>query len=248
MMSDEFSAEPMLDVFLFETTQLLEQLEQSVMNSEKCDGYDQAEIDEVFRIMHSIKGAAAMMEFDNMAQLAHGIEDVFFYLRESHPDSVDCQQLSDLILASGDFIKTELEKLRNGSNADGDASLLIEATKVFLASLKSSNPEEQQATTQVDPIQRGQAYMATIFFQDNCGMENIRAYTVVPALQAIAEDITYIPADIMEDDSTADTIRKNGFKLFFSSVAAKNEINELLEKTIFLKKFELEEKAEEADK
>ncbi len=254
-MTDE-SLEPMLELFLFETTQLVEQLEQCVIDSEKGGGYDATAINEIFRIMHSIKGAAAMMLFDNIAQLAHCLEDVFFYLREAKPEKVDCRKLSDLVLTSGDFIKNEIDKIRGGSNADGDAAAIIDDTRSFLGELKTMNPGVQEvvkdnivpSTNQyyIRQDQKAvsvikQSFMAKIFFEDGCEMENIRAYTIIPGLRDIAEDITYIPENIMEDDATAEIICKEGFTLFFSSDRSHSEVHELLEKTAFLKTLELEE-------
>jgi two-component system chemotaxis sensor kinase CheA len=256
IVSDESTMEPMLELFLFETTQLVEQLEQSVIDSEKCDGYNIAAINEIFRIMHSIKGAAAMMMFDTIAQLAHCVEDVFFYLREGKPENVDYMILSDLILASGDFIKNEIDKIRSGGNADGNASSLIDQTHSFLDELKKVNPSVQTVAKESTVLSQKQYYvsqdkkavslkkqsfMATVFFEDGCDMENIRAYTIIPSLRDIAKDITYIPENIMEDDATAEIIRTEGFKIFFSSGRPYSEIHELLEKTIFLKTLELVE-------
>jgi two-component system, chemotaxis family, sensor kinase CheA len=252
----EFTIEPMLEMFLFETAQLAEQLEQIIISSEKSGGYSETEINEIFRVMHSIKGAAAMMLFDNIATLAHSVEDVFFYLRESKRGEVDCSKLSDLILAGGDFIKNELEKIRGGGKADGDASLLIGEIKSFLDDLKETSPAAEMEATEAKTTPKQQYYisqvktaaslnkqffMATISFEDDCGMENIRAYTIIPSLRDIAEDVYYIPENIMEDDSTAEIIRQEGFKVYFASDCPYSEIRELLEKTIFLKKLELTE-------
>lgn len=241
---------------MFETTQLVEQLEQSVIDSEKCDGYNATAINEIFRIMHSIKGAAAMMLFDNIAQLAHCLEDVFFYLREAKPGKVDCMKLSDLILASGDFIKNEIDKIKSESNADGDAVSIIDDIRSFLDELKKMNPDVQEvAKENTVPSQnqyyirqdkkavslKKQSFMVKIFFEDGCDMENIRAYTIIPSLRDIAEDIKYLPENIMEDDATAEIIREEGFMVFFSSDRPYSEIHELLEKTVFLKTLELVE-------
>ena len=38
-MADQFTNEPMLDMYIFETLQLIEQLEQSILNSEKESCY-----------------------------------------------------------------------------------------------------------------------------------------------------------------------------------------------------------------
>lgn len=77
-MSEQYMNESLLDMFLFETTQLIEQLEQSILSSEQ-EGYffTQDTINEIFRIMHTIKGSAAMMMFNNISTLAHTMEDIF---------------------------------------------------------------------------------------------------------------------------------------------------------------------------
>ena len=53
--------EPMMEMFIFETNQLLEQLEQLTIQSEKNGAFNNDEVNEVFRIMHTIKGSSAMM-------------------------------------------------------------------------------------------------------------------------------------------------------------------------------------------
>lgn len=146
-MSDQYKSEPLLDMFLFETTQLLEQLEQSILSSEKESNFTEEAINEIFRIMHTIKGSAAMMLFDNIAQLAHSIEDLFFYLRKEKPDEVDCGALSDLVLEGVDFIKIETEKIKNNTSADGNAVELVAIMKDYLSVLKQGKPAEKKADT-----------------------------------------------------------------------------------------------------
>ena len=45
--------------------------------------HPQDDINEIFRIMHTIKGSSAMMEFSTLATVAHRIEDSFFIIREN---------------------------------------------------------------------------------------------------------------------------------------------------------------------
>ncbi|HCR39329.1 MAG TPA: chemotaxis protein CheA, partial [Lachnospiraceae bacterium] len=71
--------------FLFESSQLIEQLEQAILSSDKDNCYTGAAINEIFRIMHTIKGSAAMMTFNEISELAHTVEDLFFYIREEKP-------------------------------------------------------------------------------------------------------------------------------------------------------------------
>ena len=62
--------------------------------------------------------------FDDITKIAHKLEDVFFYLRESHPDDVPHMQLVEHVLEVGDFISAELDKIRDGEAADGDSATL----------------------------------------------------------------------------------------------------------------------------
>jgi len=80
--------EPILEMFLFETKQLLDQLEQIILAGEKSEAYSEQDINEIFRIMHTIKGSSAMMLYDNISNLAHSMEDLFYYIREYKPLSI----------------------------------------------------------------------------------------------------------------------------------------------------------------
>ncbi|MDR3590978.1 MAG: chemotaxis protein CheA [Negativicutes bacterium] len=258
-MSDQPTLEPMLDMYLFETGQLIEQLEQTILSSEKSGEYSPADINEIFRVMHTIKGASGMMLFDNIAGLAHSLEDVFFYLREAKPENTDSSKLSDLILEGVDFIKNEIAKIKSGLQADGDGSSLTAAVQAYLEILKQSNPapvKQEKAGAAAAAKQqyyisqhkgpgsdKRKLFQATVFFEEGCGMENIRAYTLIQGLRDIAEDIRHIPDNIMEDDSTAEVIVKDGFQVFFAAEGSKEEMEEFFGKTIFLQRFELVENA-----
>ena len=67
--------DPMMEMYLFETGQLVNRLEQLVMDSEsKQDITD--EIDEIFRIMHTVKGNSMMMLLEDIGKVGHRIEDL----------------------------------------------------------------------------------------------------------------------------------------------------------------------------
>lgn len=251
--------EPMLEMFIFETNQNLEQLEQITMNSEKNGTFSSDEINDIFRIMHTIKGSSAMMLVNEVATLAHSIEDIFFYMREKKPDNVECSTLTDIILESADFIKEEIGKLESGSEANANAGTLIEKTKAFLKELKAANGDDTQEKTPKKSVQKQQYYIgaekasdetsdvnifhAVIQYQEDCEMENIRAYTVLNSLQDVVKEIHYLPGNILEDDDSVNEIRSTGFKMWFTTTKSYDEINKILENTIFLKNLELKKLA-----
>lgn len=63
---ERIGREPMLDMFVFESQQLIEQLEQAILRSESSGEFETS-VHEIFRIMHTIKGNSAMLLFNNIA-------------------------------------------------------------------------------------------------------------------------------------------------------------------------------------
>ena len=135
-MAEEFSTDGMLDMYLFENGQLLEQLQDMVLEQKDADCFDEDSINEIFRTMHTIKGSSGIMMFDEITAVAHKLEDVFYFLRESHPDNVPHLELVDHVLEVADFISNEMEKIRNGDPVDGQAGEIVETLDEFLNKIK----------------------------------------------------------------------------------------------------------------
>lgn len=257
-MSEMFSNTSMLEMYIFETTQLIGQLENMMLEVEKKNSYDEGCVNEIFRLMHTIKGSSSMMLFNSIAHLAHSIEDLFYFIREQKPLTIDNSTLCDLVLEGIDFIKVELEKIKNGSEPDADADYLINRIKEFLLFIKGGTPnlkeiirpeknKKQQYYIAPDVKQETEEvnyFFANIKFQKGCEMENIRAYTVINNLKDISEELINFPEDIIEDEK-AEYIRENGFDIYIKSKSSKEDILDLINKTIFLENLtfkEIEEK------
>ena len=252
-MTNMFINEPMLEMYIFETTQQLEQLEQAVIASEKTAAYSEDAINEIFRYMHTIKGSSAMMLFNNIGTLAHSIEDIFYYLREKNPERMDYSTLSDLVLEGVDFIKQEISKIKNGESADGDAELIEEKLHRFLSLLEKDRPHEDVpeikitqenqkyyvATDRKNDRRGKNKFKATILFQDDCEMENIRCYTIIHNLMDMVDEVYFLPEDIIENNETSVWIRENGFEIYLITVHDYDTIHQFFMQTIFLKSLEL---------
>lgn len=261
-MSNYHENEPMLEIYIFETTGILEQMEQVILNSEKSGGFSEASINEIFRFMHTIKGSSAMMLFNNITHLAHQMEDVFYFIRENKVSDIDYSTLSDLVLSGVDFIKVEVNKIKNGDPTDGNPDQIVKGFVQYLDALKKDNNidsnTKRQATqkrqqyyipqdkkTKDESVNR---FRALIVFEPGCEMENIRAYTVVFGLTEHVIDMFYKPADITESEDAAQFIQENGFELFIKTNKPYDDIHKLLNETVFLKHLELNEISEETFK
>lgn len=249
-----YSGDSLLGMFLFETTQLLEQLEESILNTEHTSSFTQEDINEIFRIMHTIKGSAAMMQYHNVSKLAHALEDLFDYLRSEENVEIDYSALTDLVFANVDFINEQIGKIEEGATEDDDATELINANRDFLAKIKNED-KGQSSSGEANASGNGKAgdglqaeknanfkysYKATIYFSEGCEMENIRAFGIINNLEEVAGDIKHIPEDLMASEA-AEEIKSSGFRFVFNSNCTYVDIHQLLMQTIFLKELELEQ-------
>lgn len=244
--------DPMLEIFIFETTSQIEQLEQSVMDVDTQNLCSQECINQIFRVMHTIKSSAAMMLFNNISKLAHTTEDLFYYIRESKPQNMDISLLCDTVFEVIDFFKLELEKIKNGDSADGKEQELCDKIKQLLDELKNLNGAEvtsksQEATKEKFYISSEKSnvhlntnvFKVVIQFQQGCEMENIRAYTVIHNLKEITEEFHHIPPDIINDGESDKAIKENGFIIYFKTDKSYEYMENFFSQTIFLEKLTL---------
>ena len=147
-MAEEFNTDSMLDMYLFENEQLLEQLQELALDQKDADCFDEDSINEIFRTMHTIKGSSGIMMFDNITAISHKLEDVFYYLREAHPDNVPHLELVEHVLDVQDFISGEMEKIKNGEQPDGDPQDMIADLDRFLAQIKGDGGDAKDTKTE----------------------------------------------------------------------------------------------------
>lgn len=241
-MAEEFNTDGMLDVYLFENEQLLEQLQEIVLDQKDAECFDEDSINEIFRTMHTIKGSSGIMMFDNITAVSHKLEDVFYFLRESQPDNVPHVELVEHVLEVSDFITNEMDKIRNGDPVDGDASSLIANLDTFLETIKNGgnkkegaepvpeNVHEEPKQFYIAPVATSASrfYKIYITFFPETEMSNVHAYKAVYALKEIAEDLLYSPEDILTDESSANTILEDGFRILLQAQSTEEEIREII--------------------
>jgi two-component system, chemotaxis family, sensor kinase CheA len=228
----------MLDMYIYETSQQLEQLETLILESERASMYSSGTIGEIFRIMHTIKGSSAMMSLANIAELTHHIEDLFDRLRSDNSIVRDHSGMNDLLLECLDFIKVELDKVKNNDSVDGDPRRLVEQIQHFLVKQAESTPYR--------------CFQATVFYQDGCEMENVRALALIRNLKELGGEISHVPEDLMDHESSTALIREKGLQLNYQTDKSYEEVYDVFMRASLVQDFELQEveaafEAEDAD-
>lgn len=143
---DKFDAnlESMLDTFIFESNTLLEQLDAILLKSEKQNEMDQEDINEIFRIMHTIKGSAAMMGIENVSLVAHRIEDMFYIIREDRNAASDYSSIYDIVFQGSDFIRNEIDNIQDTSTSAANPDELIARIEEEIEVLKTGKPRKEK--------------------------------------------------------------------------------------------------------
>ena len=251
-MTNNFIDEPMLQAYIHETSQILETLEQELIKSEMNNIFTEDSINVIFRYMHTIKGSSAMMMYNNIGGLAHVLEDMFFIIRKEDELEYDFPTLVDLVLESIDFFKIELIKVKNKDDVDGDPSSLqveinnlIQAIKVENGLIdeeekKSKSKKQQYYIRTSKESEQVNLVQAILKFEKGCEMENIRAYTIVQNVLEFSNQTYYSPNDIIDNELSAEVIKKDGFKIIISTFKPFEEIKKFYESTIFLENLELQ--------
>ena len=237
--------EGMLDTYLFETNSLLDQLDEMLVKDEKIGDFSSDDVNEIFRIMHTIKGSSAMMEFGSLASIAHHIEDLFFYIRDKGIDSLDPdhkKELFNLMFRSEDCLRGQVEKVENGEALDTDMDSFASEINQFLKKISgaasdepetapsdagggpSSAPDSLTPATNLPDDEKAICYLH-VFLDEGIGMENLRAFMIINSLKECDVDFRHYPSDMDSNPDTCAVIIEEGFYLAFEDgdMAAKAE-------------------------
>ena len=251
-MAEEFNLDGMVDIYIYENGQLLENLEEIVLETKDDEAFDENSINEIFRIMHTIKGSSGVMMYDNIMKVSHKLEDIFYYLRENIGIKEPHMELTDIVFQVMDFINGEMEKIKDGNDPDGDNLQLIELMDKFLVNLKGAADSPKEAEKEQPPAPEtssnmglgpNQFYIAPqvsgtakcfrikITYHEDTQMSNLRAYSATYALKEYTEDVHYWPEDILTDENSSDTILAEGFLMLVRGDFTEDKLRELLDTT-----------------
>ncbi|EQF62963.1 histidine kinase-, DNA gyrase B-, and HSP90-like ATPase family protein [Clostridioides difficile CD175] len=238
----------MLDMFIFETSLLLEQLDEIMIQIEREKVFTHNNINETFRIMHTIKGSASMMGLDNISALAHSVEDLFYAIREGKIEVLDNDLLFDLVFQSLDFIRRDIDELQSRGCISSDYSNFIEGIEEYVStlelssSMKSKDNANLENTDEKEVINSNFAYkedsdVVKIIFEQDCMMENVRAFMLVFELRDYCEFIDFYPKDVETNAESTEYIKSYGFYIQFVAKENKEIVYKTIEDNLYVKEY-----------
>lgn len=226
-----------LEMYLYETDTLLEQLDSIALAAEQVNTFSQSNVDEIFRIMHTIKGSSAMMEFNPLMTVAHRIEDMFYIIREKGMEILTEQrrsELFDLVFHATDYFRNEVEKLKNSQPLSEDIDSFLIKINTFNTKIKNdmegggqsedapplspaSDEGAQKDAAEPPSFNPEFPHSLLVHFDEGCGMESLRAFMMVNSIRDFCadQDFVFSPSDVENNMDASEVIIEQGFLLEF---------------------------------
>jgi two-component system chemotaxis sensor kinase CheA len=185
-----------------------------------------------------------MMGLESLSKFAHGIEDMFYIIREENPVISDYTALTSLLLKASDLMKNEMEVVADenieATNFDDHTKIIedyaerLKAGKDISVSEEVAEEEAAEVEAEIAAAESGTAPAAAssaaveeelplttvrIYFDDDIKMENLRAVQVIENIREDCAVLTYEPEDIETNSDTARMIADDGFVIKFAPVS-----------------------------
>ena len=124
----------LLEGFLTETTELLEKLDDDLVALEKTPS-DTDLLNQIFRSIHTVKGASSFLGFDLLVRVTHKTEDVLNRLRKG--ELLVTPEIMDVVLEATDLVKTLVADIKGGDIVDREIDETVNKLIPLLIDRKS---------------------------------------------------------------------------------------------------------------
>lgn len=132
----------MLEIFFSESYELLKELERILIKGKEMKQYSKDEVQDIFRIFHTIKADATMMLFEDIAEVASTFEKILYYYREKEEGIVDTTSFNEYMERILVYFIEELEKIEKIGDSSGTSKKLIEELLNYKNTLTDRNEFE----------------------------------------------------------------------------------------------------------
>ncbi|WP_163536815.1 chemotaxis protein CheA [Gracilibacillus sp. YIM 98692] len=233
-----------LDVFLDESNEHIQTLNDQLLVLEK-EPKDLQPVDEIFRSAHTLKGMAATMGFQDLANLTHQMENVL--------DAVKNEQISinstiiDTVFQAVDQLDEMVMDISDGGEGTADVSHLVEQLRAIeqnqeLDEEKSNKEEKTKTDSQSSSIfQEVDSYEKTVLkqseesgysnyevqvtLQENCLLKAARVYMIFEVLEQVGE--------VIKSEPPVQDLEEENFEFHFQVLLVTKESAEEVKQRIF---------------
>ena len=178
----------LLNIFFEESEEHLQSLNENVLTLEQNPA-DMDVVGEIFRSAHTFKGMSASMEFAEMADLTHKMENVLDEIR--HGNIVVNADIIDVIFECID----NLEKMVADVQQGGMGNIDVITTKQKLEALLNGNVETPAEYIEQEPINNDAvSHEVLITVEQQAILKAVRAIMCIEALQNVGNVQKTVPS------------------------------------------------------
>ncbi|MDR1954046.1 MAG: chemotaxis protein CheW [Clostridiales Family XIII bacterium] len=143
-MRNDFNNDSLLELYLFEATTVLDNLDALLLRVEARRRFTPSNVNEIFRIMHTIKGSSAMMDFDTIADVSHKAEELFAIVRDNGLNNTHVGELFAVTLRVLTFLASEVKKVQAGTKLTDGNPALIGEIDALIETYEADLPESRR--------------------------------------------------------------------------------------------------------
>ncbi|KAA0766708.1 chemotaxis protein CheA [Bacillus sp. SH5-2] len=179
----------LLNIFFEESEEHLQSLNENVLILEQNPA-DMGVIGEIFRSAHTFKGMSASMEFTEMADLTHKMENVLDEIR--HGNIVVNANIIDVIFECIDNLEKMVADVQQGGMGNIDAA----STKQKLEALLNGNVEVSAAYVENNRISNENVVSHEVYItvEQQAILKAVRAVMCIEALQNLGDIQKTVPS------------------------------------------------------
>ena len=205
--------EQLIQLYFIETHSFLEQFDTILLEVKKNQHFSSENLQELFRILHTIKGSSSMMPFSSITEVTHKIEDLFSHIQSHgiHRVSQPLQkELLQLLYSFSSFLQAELNSIENqqtlGSNIDHFAKKIKD-----ISDKRKKKKEDEFPHSSFFPF--ATPYILQLHFPDDIGMERARSFVIIASLTKEQFSFDYYPTDL--EQISNEILKNQGLLLCF---------------------------------
>ena len=137
---------PLLEQFISEAREFLQDITQKLMQLEEHPD-SKSIMNELFRLVHTLKGNSGLFEFPEMTRVLHAGEDLLDAVRDSRV--LYSQELADRLLDAMDFVNLQVDEVQEmgvtGAGHAQNAVRLAESLRQLIATQAGNDAEGDEA-------------------------------------------------------------------------------------------------------
>ena len=200
---DDNDRQQLIDAFVAETDDVLNEMEQLFLRLEQTPEDDQL-LHEIFRGVHTLKGNASCLQFDDLTQFAHVMEELLDGMREGRIDAnaAGVSQLLEALDALRDVAVRSVNG--NGALTDQQQDLLL-----LLAAWAGSGVTNNQPGADRDTSVQQPAPAARSARTLRVGIEKLdRMLDLAGEIATVRGNVRQLVEETSRDEKTLDAVRE----------------------------------------